>query len=111
MYVMTCYIPKSEKGHKIAKYLRAAGYNLRTKDVIGRYVSQLPCAAELTYHDLSNLAWLLNPKVAAHDREYFEECARYMREHPGEWGLSPDDPKTIEQAAETLERSWVERWA
>ena len=103
MSIKAAWIPKSERGREIARFLRAEGFALRDKDVQGHYLCNV-VGDELTTEQLREIAWLLNPEHACYDEEAaYREAAR-LRDNAARLGLAPGE---AEQAAERAETAWL----
>jgi len=104
MSVKAMYIPISERGRKVARYRRGAGYEVRDVDVLGSFVMNLPCAHELTFEDLRHIAYSLEPESAWSAEEDALQLAQDMRENPQSWAIAPAE---VEMHAMRMACSWV----
>jgi len=99
------WIPKSEKGRKVARYLRARGYDARNREVCGRYVCNLPMFAELTHEEFGEIAIILDSERAYDEWWNSVELAGAIREQPEEYGYTTTEDAV--EAADRIERDWM----
>jgi len=99
------WVPKSERGRKVARFLRARGYDIRNKEVCGRYVCNLPMFTELTRDELGDIAAILDPQRAYDKWWNAKDLAASIRKDPRAYGYVAQD--IAEKAANRIERDWM----
>jgi len=78
MTVRSWWIPKSARGRQVAWLLRANGYSIRNREVMGRFVCNLP--VDLTCKLAAQIAYILRPEEAyCLERDAFE-MAEFLRQ-------------------------------
>jgi len=108
MSVKSEYVPKSARGRRVARVLRAAGLDVRDRDVQGHHLCNIPGVDELTLEELKRVAFALDPEQA-----FYAEIAAYEE---GQDLLDHADLRgvTWTEAWKQSERLWnawpLERW-
>jgi len=70
MKIKMWWVPRSERGRQVARFLRANDFDVHDKDVLGHHLANVPGAGELTTEQLREIAYILDPDEAtAHDRD------------------------------------------
>ena len=96
MNVRAMYIPRSEKGREVARYLRSRGYRVHDSDVLGTYVSSLEgIGIELVVKDMEEVAILLVGGDEV-DRAWYDaqERADRIQDNPASYGLTEAGAET-----------------
>ena len=98
------WIPKSEKGRKVARYLRAEGLEMTDRETCGHYAMNWACWGELTFEQKRHIAFLLDPEAACAEENRAFELARDIRDNPEAGGILFGD---AERGADRAERAWL----
>jgi hypothetical protein len=111
MTVRAWWIPNSERGREVVRTLKAAGFPATYKNTMGRYVCNLPFAAELDAETLRSIAYDMNPERACAEEEDALQRATDIEYHAEAWGFYiQDGPREIQrwrQAIDTEANSWL----
>ena len=57
--VLGTWIPKSEKGREVARYMRDEGFDVRDREVVGHYLVNVYGADELSHDQLMEIGIIL----------------------------------------------------
>jgi len=104
-HLKACWVPKSEKGRTVARYLRAQGLEMTDGETVGHYAMAWPCWRELTHDQKRHIAYILDAEGACADEERAYEMAQDMLDDPEGYGVLPQD---AERAAERARCTWVD---
>lgn len=104
MNIMAAWIPKSERGREVARALRAAGFDVRDKDVQGHYLCNVSCASEIDAETLRLVAYALNPERACCDEQDAYDRAQRLRDDHRNTGLTAAE---AEAEAKRMETAWL----
>lgn len=104
MAVKAMWIPKSERGHQVARFLREQGFDVRNREVLGRYLSSVPCSNQLDDEQLRHIAYCINPEWCEYAERAAFQTADDIRSDPY---LDPENADKAERMALAAERAWL----
>lgn len=88
MNVSAMWVPKSERGREVARFLREQGYPVRNVDVVGRYVGNIGLV--LTFEELRKIAYILDPEAASRAEDEAIALAQHITDDPLAYGIPPE---------------------
>ena len=100
------YIPKSERGRRVWRYLREQGFEVRQREVMGKHLCNLDL--DLPLSAVRSIAYIVAPFYAALLERVLVLMACDSRKHPSAWGIDPADADSVETACHAvLDKPWV----
>lgn len=108
MNIRSAYIPKSERGRKVAQAIRSAGYLYKNREVMGECLCTLYDVDKFPMRLLREIAYILDPERACYAEEEAYKVANEIRDAEDHDLYSAD---IAELEATRIENNWpIERW-